>query len=110
MAQIPDEAGQNWNKNDTQDKECQVLFDEWQVTKVIAPQYKKTYPKNRTYQAEQYKMPVSHASHTRYKRREGTNNWQEASEDDGFATMFLIECVRFFQVCAIQKPRFLAGK
>ena len=105
LADTSDDDGQHRDDDDADDQQSEVLTDGWQITEEMACIDKRGDPQQASDEVESQEPLVSHGSHSCDEWCKGSHYGQEASHDDGFATMFGKEILRLIQMVAAEDPR-----
>lgn len=88
--------------NDAKDEnERKIVLNEGDVAEKVAGTHDGNGPENSASAREEFKAEVVHAGGASDKRRESTNDWNEAGKENGFAAVAHIERVsilKFFRI------------
>ena len=95
---------QQRNNDNAIDDASEMLFDEWQGPKIVSGAQQGSYPQDATRNVIERKLPQAHVTNASDEWRKRADDGNEAGHDDGFATVFFIKAMRFFQMFFIQQP------
>src|SRR3989338_7092104 len=97
-------GGQQRNNDDAENHQREVILDDWNIAKRITRYGETADPCEAAQRAEQHEQTIIHQADACHERRKGTDDGQEAREQDGFAAMFLIKGMSLVDVLALDKP------
>ncbi len=103
MAEEFNNGGKNRDHNDGEYHKGKVLFDKRQVTEVVSPEYKNSYPGGACRDVIERESPMRHEAETGHKRCERPDYGDKSRYDNRLSAMFLVKTVRAVKIFSVQK-------